>query len=104
MEDSPTEEAQKTLQTPYVCGLSERLERICTPLGISAVFTPARTLKQTLMKVKTQLPEERKKGVVYQIPRGNYYQVYTGESKRTLKVCMTEHKRAVKMSDPNKYL
>ena len=28
-------------------------------------------------------------------------QLNTGESKRTLKVSMTEHKRAVKMSDPN---
>ena len=100
-EDPQTEEPQKTLRTPYVRGLSEKLERICASLGIRSVFTPARTLKRTLMKVKSRLPDEKKKGVVYQIPCNNCDYVYTGESKRTLKVRMTEHKRAVKMSDPN---
>ena len=66
-----------------------------------SVFTPASTLKWTLMKVKSRLPDEKKKVVVYQIPCNNCDYVYTGESKRTLKVRMTEHKRAVKMSDPN---
>ena len=53
------------------------------------------------MKVKSRLPDERKKGVVYQIPCNSCDHVYTGESKRTLKVRMTEHRRAVKMGDPN---
>ena len=39
--------------------------------------------------------------MVYQIPCNNCDYVYTGESKRTLKVRLTEHKWAVKMSDPN---
>ena len=69
--------------------------------NIRSVFTPARTLKMTLMRVKSRLPDLRKKGVVYQIPCSNCDQVYTGESKRTLKVRMSEHKRAVKTSDPN---
>ena len=42
-----------------------------------------------------------KKGAVYQIPCNNCDQVYTGESKRTLKVHMTEHKLVVETSDPN---
>ena len=49
----------------------------------------------------SRLPDLRKKGVVYQIPCSNCDQVYTGESKRILKVRMSEHKRAVKTSDPN---
>ena len=53
------------------------------------------------MNVKSWLPDERKKGVVYQIPFSNCDHVYTGESKRTLKVRMMEHKWAVKISDPN---
>ena len=39
--------------------------------------------------------------MVYQIPCGDCDPVYTGESKRTLKVWMTEHKWAVKKSYPN---
>ena len=77
-EDPHTEESQKTLQTPYVCGPSEKLERICASLSIRLVFTPARTLKRTLMKVKSWLPDEKKKDVVYQIPCNNCDYVYTG--------------------------
>ena len=53
-EDSQPEEPQKTLRTPYVRGLSERLERILAPLGIRSIFTLARTLKRTLMRVKSR--------------------------------------------------
>ena len=50
------------------------------------------------MKVKNRVPEE-KKAVVYQVPCKDCHQLYTGESKRTLKVRLAEHKRAVQKSD-----
>ena len=53
------------------------------------------------MRVKSPVPEERKKGVVYQVPCKDCDEVYTGESKRTLKVRLTEHKRAVMRSNVN---
>ena len=53
------------------------------------------------MRVKSQVPEERKKGVVYQVPCKDCDGVYTGESKRTLKVRLMEHKRAVVRRDVN---
>ena len=80
---------------------SEKLKRICTRLNICTVFTPAHTLKKTLMKVKNRVPEEKKKAVVYQVPCKDCHQLYTGESKRTLKVRLTEHRRAVQKSDVN---
>ena len=61
---------------------SERLERIYAPLNIRNVFTTANTLKQVLMRVKSQVPEEKKKGVVYQVSCKDCDGVYTGESKR----------------------
>ena len=54
------EDPLRIMCLPYVQGLSEKLERVCTPLGVKAVFKPARTLRQTLMQVKTCIPEERK--------------------------------------------
>jgi len=84
-EDSQPEEPQKTLRTPYVRGLSEKLERILALQGICSIFTSARTLKRTLMRVKSRLPDDKGRGVVYQIPCNNCDHVYTGESKRTLK-------------------
>ena len=53
------------------------------------------------MRVKSRVPEEKKKGIVYQVPCKDCDGVYTGESKRTLKVRLTEHKRAVVRSDVN---
>ena len=85
---------------PYVQGLSEKLERVCTPLGVKAVFKPASTLRQTLMQVKTCIPEERKRGVVYEVSCKECHHTYIGETKRTLKVRLREHKQAVKRGDP----
>ena len=59
------------------------------------------TLKQTLMKVKNQVPEQKKKAVVYQVPCKDCHQLYTGESKRTLKVRLAEHRKVVQKSDVN---
>ena len=53
------------------------------------------------MRVKSRIPEEKKKGIVYQVPCKDCDGVYTGESKRTLEVQLTEHKRAVVRSDVN---
>ena len=62
------EEWPKVLCTPYVCGLSERIEKVCRPLAVRAVFKTMQTLRQTLTKVKTEVPKERKKAVVYKVP------------------------------------
>ena len=79
-EDSQPEEPQKTLWTPYVWGLGEKLEKSLAPVSIRLIFTPARTLKWTLMKVKAQLPEDRRRWVVYQVSCNNCDHVYTEES------------------------
>ena len=96
-EDSQPQEPQKTLRTSYVQGLSEKLERIFAPLGIRSIFTSARTLKRTLMRVKSHLPDDKRRGS----PCNNCNHVYTGESKRTPKIRMAEHRWAVQKSDPN---
>ena len=50
-EDLELTEPRGTLYIPYICGLSER--RICAPV---------------LMQVESRVPEEKKKGIVYQVP------------------------------------
>ena len=98
-EDLELTNSRGTLYTPYVRGLSGRLEGICTPLNICNVFATTNTLKQVLMRVKLQIPEEKKKDIVYQVPCKDCDGVYTGESKRKLKVRLTERKHAVVRSD-----
>ena len=52
------------------------------------------------MRVKTRIPEERKRGVVYEVSCNKCHLTYIGETKRTLKVRLGEHKQVVKCGDP----
>ena len=83
------EEPLKTLHLYYVRGPSEKFEKTCGPLGVKAIFKLQCTLKQQLVRVKQKMPEEKKKEEVV-------YHVYIGETKRTLKIRISEHKQAVR--------
>ena len=52
------------------------------------------------MKLKTCVMDERKRGVVYDVPCKECKETYVGETKRTLRVKLGEHKQAVKKSNP----
>ena len=77
--------------------LSRFMELLLTYSGFASgcvPFTSACTLKRTLMRVKSRLPDDKSRGVVYQIPCNNCDHVYTGDSKRTLKIHMAQHRWA----------
>ena len=77
------------------------IERVCAPLGLKAAFKPMRTLRQCLMRVKTTTPQYRRKRVVYKVPcKEECDKYYIGETGRTLKIRLGEHKLAVKRGDP----
>ena len=82
--------------------IRDRLQqaKVCAPLGVKPVFRPKRTLKRELMQVKSRTPEQKQTGVVYKIPCKECPEVYVGETKRTLKVRLSEHRQAVKRGDP----
>ena len=88
---------------PYMKGFSEKIKKTCQAMNaatkMKVVFRPHRTMRQMLMKVKNPVPAEKKKGVIYEIPCQDCTQVYVGETGRTLKKCMAEHKQAVKRFD-----
>ena len=85
---------------PYIKGLSEKIGRACRPLGIHTTFSSRNTLRRSLTKVKETQSMMDVKGVVYFIPCAECSAVYVGETGRTLKVHMAEHRRAVKNMDP----
>ncbi len=64
------------------------------------MFRAATTLRRSLTKVKTIIPPEKKKGVVYEVPCQECEVTYIGETGRTLKKRLTEHKYAVKRGNP----
>ena len=81
---------------PYIQGVSERIDRGCRQLGFRVVFKSGHKLGQSLMRAKTAVKDEVKKGVVYEVPCGECEQVYIGETGRNLREKLKEHQYAVK--------
>ena len=59
-----------------------------------------KTLKRDLMQVKNRIPEQKQTRVVYEVPCKDCLEVYVGETKRTLKVRLSEHRQTVRRGDP----
>ena len=64
-EPQQLDDPPRILCTPYIRGLSEKIAKVCAPLGVKPVFRPKRTLKRELMQVKNRTPERKQTGVVY---------------------------------------
>ena len=99
-----TEESIETkiLCLPYVRGVTEKIERVCRSIktvNLKLVTKPHRTIRQTLVNVKNRVPEEKRTGVVYEVPCHDRDHVYVGETGRTLKKRLAEHKQAVRRFD-----
>ena len=90
--------ALKLLLLLYVTGLSERIKRVCRPLGVKTVCTSRGTLRSSVVQVK-QPREDKKRGVIYEVPWKDCECVYIGETSRTLEKWLSEHKNAVKKHD-----
>ena len=95
-----TEKQPATLATPYVKGLSEKIEKKCKHLNIRTVFSSKRTLRRELVRVKNRVEPTDMKGVVYKIDC-SCGQSYIGETGRTLSTRVKEHKKAVEKDDIN---
>ena len=93
------ERPKTTLTLPYIRGLSEAIRRVLTPLGVKLVLRPLRTLRQMLVHPKDPVPIEERKGVVYSIPCVECSSVYIGQTGRSLKQRISEHRRALKNGD-----
>ena len=82
----------RTVCPPYVKGLAERIQKICSPYDIRTVFTSGSTLRRYLFRVKPLM--EFNKNCVYSIP-SSCGKIYKGEIGRPLKVRLEEHRKAV---------
>ena len=79
-----------------VKGVSEKIERLCHPLGIRATL---KSQKQMLMKLKSTRPAGQRKGVIYEVPCADCDSVYVGETGRSLEIRLKEHCYAVRTRD-----
>ena len=82
---------------PYIEGVSEAIRRVLAPLDIGTTCT-TRKRKWTLMKrVKDSIPKELQPGVVYAVGCADCEKVYVGETTRTAKERMKEHRCHTRM-------
>ncbi|MDA8010189.1 MAG: GIY-YIG nuclease family protein, partial [Alphaproteobacteria bacterium] len=88
-----------TLTLPYIAGLSEAVRRILAPLEIKVAFRPQSTLRSLLVHPKDPVPMDQRKGVVYSVPCDGCSKVYIGQTGRSLKHRLAEHRRALKNGD-----
>ena len=80
-----------TVCLPYVKGLAERILKICSPYDTRTVFTSGSTLRRY---IKPPTEFNMIKNCVYSIPC-SCGKIYKGETGRTLKVRLEEHRKAV---------
>ena len=78
----------------YFKGLTERLQKICSPYDIRTVFTSGSTLRRYLFRVKPTTEFNMIKNCVYSTPC-SWGKIYKGETFRPLKVRLEEHWKAV---------
>ena len=91
------DECKHKLFIPYIKGLSETIDKSFRKLGIQTIFSKQRSLRTVLSNPKPPQPPMDIKGVVYLIHCSECSAVYIGETGRTLKVRLAEHKRAIRM-------
>ena len=86
--------SSKRITLPYIPGLSNRISRCFKRAGLSVGFRPPPTLRSILVKKKPKQIENH--GFVYRISCSMCSWSYVGETGRTIKQRVTEHKRAVR--------
>ena len=99
----PVEDDRKPPRTslilPYISSLLQTVRRILEPLDIRAAFCPYSTLIRQLVHPKDPVPTNQCRVMVYQIPCSECPKVYVGQSGRTLKHRLSEHRRALQKWD-----
>ena len=91
----------KYASTPYIPGLSEKVNKIMLKHNTQLAFKPRDKIKQRVFsKLKDPIPPGKQKNVVYLIPCGtDDEKVYVGQTGRKLETRVTEHKNDAKKGE-----
>jgi hypothetical protein len=95
---TPSQEIEHkgTVVIPYSGPLTQKLKRICNKFKIRLVATSKDTIRKRISRVAPPRNKEDTQGVVYQVPMEPCGKVYIGETGRTLKTRISEHRNALK--------
>ena len=102
MDNTSQNQQAKRITIPYVQGVAEKIGRLLRREGVQTAFKPVHTLNQVFPRPKDRQTDPlAKREIVYKIPCLDCNFVYYGQTKRSLKKRVGEHKDAVKNQDPN---
>ena len=96
------EETRISINLPYLECTNEKLPRILRSHKIRSTFYTDRTLRKLLCKLEDLVATKDKNNIVYEIDCNRYEAAYFGESNRSLKSRLDEHKRATRNWDCEK--
>ena len=97
VQNTEKERDKRTICIPYVRGVADRIDNVCRSIktaNLRMVFKPHRTIRHSSIRVKNKIMDDRKKRVIYEIHCKDCEKVYVGETGRTLKKRLYEHKQA----------
>ena len=77
--------------TPYIKGISERLQRAFKSHEVTLIHKPVNSLRSQLVRVKDTTVNLKKCGTVYQIHCEKCNKEYVGETARSLEIRVKEH-------------
>ena len=87
---------------PYVQGVSEKIDRILKQQKVKVAYKPQLTINSLLPRPKELDDSDRQKsGIVCKISCTQCNFVYYGQTERSLKTRIVEHKKAVASFDQN---
>ena len=95
----PNELNNGLVSLPYIPGCTETITRILRQYNIKVVTRPINTIKQFLPNVKDAVDVTLRIGAIYEIPCKDCGCVYIGETGRSFKTRLKEHKRDLKPSN-----
>ena len=82
----------KTVTIPYIEGASQAIRRVLAPLGIRTAIRSTKMKWRVMKRVKDRESDDEIPGVVYAIGCAECKEVYIGETKRTTKQRIREHR------------
>ena len=87
---------------PYVQGVSEKIGRILKQQKVKVAYKPQQTINCLFPRPKRRDDSDRQKsGIVYKIDCTPCNVVYYGQTERSLRTRIAEHKKAVASFDQN---
>ena len=89
--EEPQNEKKIYASTPYIKGISERLQRAFRSHEVTLIQKPVNSLRSQLVRVKGTTVNLKKCGTVYQIHCEKCNKEYVGETARSLEISVKEH-------------